>query len=62
MSDKSQVNALISGPRGPDGLTDNERLLLLTLRKQGYDLVSDWCTGPHGPYQHRRVIRRRKVA
>jgi len=60
---KLQVEALTAGPRGPDGLTASERALLVELRQQGYELVADWCTGPHGTrYEHRRVIRRRGAA
>lgn len=62
MSNKSQAEAIASGSRGPDGLTASERALLLELRQQGYELVADWCTGPHGRYEHRRVIRRRGAA
>lgn len=59
---KSQVESLISEPRTPGRLNGAELLLLLTLKRQGYELVADWCIGPHGPYQHRRVIRRRRAA
>lgn len=66
MSGKSQVEIEpnvrpVISPASP-ALTADERALLLVLRQQGYELVADWCSGPRGPYQHRRVIRRRRAA
>lgn len=57
-----EIAALVEGPRLPGGLTWAEYELLLTLRQQGYDLVSDWCQGPRGGYYHKRVIRKAKSA
>lgn len=63
MSGKSQVEFSADvRPVTSPALTADERALLLTLRQQGYELVADWCSGPRGPYQHRRVIRRRRAA
>lgn len=64
MTTKSQVEVdvrPVTSPASP-ALSAEERTLLLVLRQQGYELVADWCIGPHGPYQHRRVIRRRRAA
>lgn len=61
MSNKPQVEPNVRPVTSP-ALTADERALLLTLRQQGYELVADWCSGPRGPYQHRRVIRRRRAA
>ncbi len=60
----ADVNTIVSGPRGPDGKTDNDRRLLLVvleLRQAGYDLARDWLTGPNGArYEHARVVRPRR--
>lgn len=57
-----EVEAIVSGPRTRGRLNGAELLLLLELRRQGYELVQDWCQGPRGPYQHGRVIRKRRTA
>lgn len=58
-----EIAALVEGPRAPGRLNGPELLLLLELRRQGYELVADWCQGPDGArFQHRRVIRRRGAA
>lgn len=65
MSSKSQaetIEAIVSGPRTPGRLNGAELLLLLELRRQGWELVESLCQGPYGPYQHRRVIRKRKAS
>lgn len=56
------VEAIVSEPRTLGRLNGAELVLLLTLKRQGYELVQDWCYGPRGPYEHRRIIRKRSTA
>lgn len=60
MARKERTEALISGARGRDGLTDAERRLLATLRAHGLDIRRSWLVNNEGIFEHDRAVVRRK--
>ncbi|MEO8391488.1 MAG: hypothetical protein ABI700_00710 [Chloroflexota bacterium] len=58
---RQRAERLTSGARGADGMTDLERVLLDTIRAQGWDIARTWMLGRDGkPFQHRRAVVRAK--
>lgn len=55
---KQRIQALTQGARGTDGLTDAERLLLATLRRQGLEIRRGWLMNERDgkPYPHERIV------
>lgn len=57
---KARTQALISGARGADGLTDAERTLIAKCRAQGLDICGGWLTRPDGSqfWHNKKVVQR----
>lgn len=56
---KERAAQLTAGRRGPDGLTDLERMLLMRLRAQGLEVSTGRLQNSGGTFQHKRVVARR---
>lgn len=41
LTQKQRIDFYLTGKRGPDGLTDNERRLLAELRAIGYEIAQE---------------------
>lgn len=58
---RQRTEALISGARGADGLTDAERALIAKCRAQGLDICGGWLENENGRYWHGRTVVRDRL-